>query len=420
MLADRSQPNIMSSYIHYVGDSECPTTFTRWSMMACLGAWLGKRFYLKHGHSTISSNMYVMLMGDAGSRKSTAIKMASKLIGKAGYNNFSSSKCSKEQFLVDLANTGMPESADEILDANLWGEPEATTQGCEIFVNVDEWNDFVGNGNIEFLSLLGNLWDFTGLYKHSKLTSKSVSVSEPSVSILAGNTPTGFSLAFPKEAIGQGIFSRLLLIQGERSGKKIAFPKPPSDAATAALITCLQQIRSICNGEASISPDAKALLERCYLEWQPLNDIRFESYSNRRFTHLLKLCLICAASYKMCEILPHHVRLANTILVHAEHSMSRALGEFGSASKSDVTNKVMQLLSAATKPLTFKDMWKHVSQDLNQLSDLRPIIENLTYGDKIIKAGNGFLAKRALIEEASANDLVDFSLLTESERSYVL
>ena len=425
MVTDRisEQPNFIDSYLHYIRETESPITFHRWSMIACLGAFLGKRFYLRHGHSRINSNMYVMLMGAAGTRKSTAIKVASKLLQKSGYDNFAASKTSKEQFLADLAKTGTPEvtDADEILDANLWGsEAESCTGSCELLINADEFNDFVGNGNIEFLSLLGNLWDISGDYKHSKLTSKSVFVRDPSVSILAGNTATGFSLAFPKESIGQGIFSRLLLIHGDQTNRKIAFPQPPSDEATAALIKCLMQIRSICNGEATISPAAKSLLERCYLEWQPLNDIRFESYSNRRFTHLLKLCLIVTASYKMCEILPHHVVLANTILVHAEHSMSRALGEFGSASKSDVTNKVMQLLSQATKPLTFKDMWKHVSQDLNQLSDLRPIIENLTYGDKIIKAGNGFLAKRALITEANSNDLINFNLLTESERSYVL
>lgn len=415
-------PNFIDSYLHYVRETESPITFHRWSIMSCLGAFLGKRFYIRHGHSRINSNMYVMLMGAAGTRKSTAIKVASKILKKAGYDNFSASKTSKEQFLADLAKTGMGDSTDtdEILDMNLWGSDADSTMGsCEILINADEFNDFVGNGNIEFLSLLGNLWDIDGDYKHSKLTAKSVFVKDPCVSILAGNTATGFSLAFPKEAIGQGIFSRLLLIHGDPTGKKIAFPKPPSEEATAALITCLQQIRSICNGEATLSDGAKHLLERCYHEWTPIDDVRFESYSNRRFTHLLKLSLICAAAHKMVEILPRHVILANTILVHAEHSMSRALGEFGSAAKSDVNNKVVQLLSAAKAPLTYKDIWKHVSTDLHQLSDLRPIIENLTFADKIIKAGQGFLLKRKLVEELSQSDLVDFSLLTESERSYI-
>jgi len=418
-------PNFIDSYLAYVSDSESPVTFHRWSILSTLSAWLGKRFYIKHGHSRINSNMYCMLMGAAGTRKSTAIKVASKLIRKAGYSTFSASKTSKEQFLADLAKTGMAEpaeSADELLDLNLWGSEdnaESSMGSCELFVNADEFNDFVGNGNIEFLSLLGNLWDLEGDYRHSKLTSKSVFVKDPCVSILAGNTATGFSLAFPKEAIGQGIFSRLLLIHGEATGRKIPFPVSPSDTATAALITCLLQIRAIAVGEAELDPVAKSLLAHIYNEWTPINDIRFESYCNRRFTHLLKLCLIHAAARKSRVIEKQDVILANTVLTHAEHSMPKALGEFGAASKSDVTNKIMNVCIAAANPLSFKDIWKHVANDINSLAELRPIIENLLFAEKIIKVGTGYMAKRTIIQEDSNDRTIDFSLLTPSEREYL-
>ena len=425
--AQTREPNFIDSYLHYIGHSESPTTFQRWSIITALSAWLGKRFYLKHGHSQINSNMYVMLMGAAGTRKSTAIKVASKLLKKAGYSTFSSSKCSKEQFLVDLAATGQKDTGDgydSILDKNLWGDDaaEETSMGdCEIFVNPDEFNDFVGLNNIEFLSLLGSLWDWSGSYTHSKLTSKSVFVKDPCVSILAGNTSTGFSLAFPKESIGQGIFSRLLLIHGESNGNKIAFPRPPKEEATAALIQCLLQIRAIAQGEAELQPEAKQLLEEIYNTWRPIDDTRFDSYSNRRFTHLLKLCLIHAASRKSNSISCNDVVLANTVLSHAEHSMAKALGEFGASQKSDITNKVMVLLTNTASPLTFKDIWKHVINDVNTATDLRGILENLIFADKIFKVtgSQGYLARSVLIAERSKDKTVDFSLLSAAEREYL-
>lgn len=421
--AKQSSPSFIDAYLHYTAETESPTTFHRWSILSALSAWLGKRFYIRHGHSRINSNMYCMLMGAAGTRKSTAIKIASGILKKAGYSTFAASKTSKEQFLADLAKTGIPEGdSDEVLDMNLWGtdgSDETSMGSCEIFVNADEFNDFVGNGNIEFLSLLGNLWDIAGDYRHSKLTSKSVFVKDPCVSILAGNTATGFSLAFPKEAIGQGIFSRLLLIHGESTGKRIAFPTPPSDQATAALIQCLLQIRAVAQGEATLSPEAKALLEYIYMEWKPIDDIRFESYCNRRFTHLLKLCLIHAAASKSAEIRQEHVIMANTVLTHAEHCMPRALGEFGAASKSDVTNKVMMVLSNAEKPMAVKDIWKHVSSELNSLQELGQIMTNLQAAEKVIRSGTGYLATRKLITEKSTDRTVDFSLLTQSEREYI-
>ena len=195
---------------------------------------------------------------------------------------------------------------------------------CEIFAIPDEFNDMVGVGNIEFLSLLGNLWDYSGNYVHSKLTSKSVFVKDPCVSILAGNTATGFSLVFLKKLLAKEfspdfcLYTASLLVTGS------LFPTPPSDVATAALVQCLLQIRSIAQGEAELSEEAKALLEYIYNEWSPVNDVRFESYCNRRFTHLLKLCLIHCAARKSKTIEIEDVILSNTVLVHAEHSMPRA------------------------------------------------------------------------------------------------
>jgi septation ring formation regulator EzrA len=99
--------------------------------------------------------------------------------------------------------------------------------------------------------------------------------------------------------------------------------------------------------------------------------------------------------------------------------MPKALGEFGAASKSDVTNKIMNVCLAANNPLSFKDIWKHVANDVNSLTELRPIIENLLFAEKIIKVGNGYMAKRQVIQEKSNDRTVDFSLLTHSEREYL-
>jgi len=43
-----------------------------------------------------------MLIGEAGARKSTSIKLVKKLLGASGYTDFSANKTTKEKFLVDL------------------------------------------------------------------------------------------------------------------------------------------------------------------------------------------------------------------------------------------------------------------------------------------------------------------------------
>jgi hypothetical protein len=84
----------------------------------------------------------------------------------------------------------------------------------------------------------------------------------------------------------------LILIYGDSTGKKITFPKKPSADAMQEIVYRLQEIRAKCQGLVTLEPAAASLLEKIYTTFQGFEDVRFESYFTRRFTHLLKLCLI--------------------------------------------------------------------------------------------------------------------------------
>lgn len=417
--------DFFSAYLHYSSDTEVPINFHRWSIITSLGAFLGRQFFFKHGSFEINPNMYTMLIGSPGTRKSTAIKLVKKLITQSGYTTIAADKTSKEKFLLDISGEAdvdpterKTKSAEDFLAANLWGEEDTNSQpDCECFIMADELNDFMGQGNMEFISLLGSLWDYSGIYKNRIKSGKSVQIKNPTISILAGNTPVGFAQAFPSEILGQGFFSRILLIYGEPNGKRITFPTTPSEAATQSIVEYLRLIKNKVQGSATLNTEAQNLLDRIYRSDQRIDDIRFESYSNRRFTHLLKLSLICAGARISTEISRRDVIYANTILKHAEHFMPRALGEFGKSKNATVAHEILQLAHSTHEVLTFKMMWKHVNKDLEKMQDLSTILQNLVAADKLqsVPGGLGFLPKKKLLSEIDS-EAVDFSLLTNEER----
>jgi hypothetical protein len=363
--------------------------------------------------------MYAMLIGTSGARKSTTISIQKNILRDAGYTNIAADNSSKEKFLLDLAGEGDGEIAgvEDFLFSTPDGNEDAST--AEILIAADEFNNFLGNGNIEFLSLLGVLWDYNGVYKNRIKSGKSVSINNPTVSILAGNTPTGFHLAFPPEALGQGFFSRLLMIYGEPRDRKYAFPEAPSLQATSAIINRLRDIKLRHAGEVEVSPNARNLLAKIYAKHKRIDDVRFDSYNTRRFSHLLKLCIIVHAA---CDtdggILDReHVIYANTILAHAELYMSKALGGFGKAKNSDVSHRVLMILDGAIGAMPLTDIWKQVQTDLEKIEQLAEIIRGLLQADKLMVApgGKGFLSKKKIVDE-EVNDMVDFNLLTTEER----
>jgi len=378
-----------------------------------IGAYLGRQYSFKFGHFDIHPNKYIMLIGTPGARKSTAIKVAKKIITQAGYNNISADKSSKEKFLLDLAGEDTTDLSD-MLEQNIWGVKESGAS--EMYIACDEFNDFIGNGNVEFISLLGNFWDWNGPPFESRIKNgKSVSINDPTISILGGNTPVNFARAFPPEILGQGFFSRLLLIHGEPTGKRITFPVPPDPAATAFIVEQLIRIKSTVTGIATLTRTAELLLDKIYQTEKPLEDIRFESYSTRRFQHLLKLCLIISASDFSTCIKESHVVCANTLLTHIEHLMPKALGEFGKSRNSDITHKIMSILDTASKPIPLKEIWEYLHKDMEKVGDLAELLRNLATADKVLIVNGGFLPHKRVIEEV-ASDILDYSYLSKEER----
>lgn len=422
--------NLFDRYFTYVERTEPPLVFHRWSILSALGAMLGRQYYLPFGDFNIFPNLYVMLIGDPGTRKSTAIKLSRKALGTTGYDKFAAEKTSKEKFLLDLEGVVKD---DAVLDQNkvmqeIFGDEAALGDPKEVFIVADEFNDFVGSGNLDFLSLLGSLWDWDNpndTYKQRLKNSRSVSIFQPTVSLLSGNTHAGFAEAIPPQALGQGFLSRLLLVFGESSGKKIAFPERPSDEVKSAVTEYLATIKSNVHGEAKLSKKAYDMLTVIYNSYKGMTDIRFQHYSTRRHTHLLKLCMLMAAANCRTEIGAHDVLFANTLLTFTEHRMPRALGEFGKAKNSAVAERIVAALSEATKPLELEELWVICagSSDLERIDDMLKLLVGLLQAKKIqyvprSKAGNSPTGYMIVRKQLSSNTLyVDYSLLQETKEN---
>lgn len=416
---------LFDKYFQYVEETEPPLVFHRWSMLTSVGALLGRQYFLPFGEFNIVPTQYVMLIGDPGTRKSTAIKLAKKILAASGYEKFAAPKTSKEKFLLDLE--GIEDDSGAVIDtnrvmANLFGDDHVHADPREVYVVADEFNEFVGSGNLEFLSLLGSLWDWddtTAPFKQRLKTSRSVSIYQPTLSILGGNTHTGFAEAFPPQSIGQGFLSRLLLIYGESSGKKIAFPVAPSQLIKQELVDILQSIKTEVMGEATFTKKAREMVEVIYRTYNGIEDARFRHYNTRRHTHLLKLCMLTAATNLRTEILPEDVLYANTLLTYTEHKMPQALGEFGKSRNADVAARIISILAEADKPLSVTEIWQQVQSDLEKIEDLNKLLAGMLQGSKIqhvTGAKNSGIIGYMIVKKRLNNRLVfvDYSLLKEA------
>lgn len=420
--------DFISYYMSLVQETEAPYIYHRWCALTGIAALLGRNFTLKFNGDVVWPSLYCVLVGEPGTRKSTAIKMFKRLVVGAGYETIAADRTSKEKFLLDLQGTDSElldtttgTKYDKTTAANLWleqgGSDDAEGGAHEMFIAADELNEFIGTNNVDFCRMLGQLWDYEGVYKSRIKNGLSVAISDPTINLLGGITPQDFATTFPPELIGQGFMSRLILIRGEISGRKYTFPKGFEDDTKLQLTTLLKKIQQKVRGSATITAEAAEKLNTIYMEWQDLPDVRFRHYSNRRFTQLLKTCLLCsAANYSTVVGLGEVIR-AHTYLSAAEAQMPEALGEFGKGKLSATTDKIMRALAIAISPMDIKMLWREVHKDLDKPQDMITILQSLEQADKIhhVKGplANGWLPKAVKQRKIK---YVDWELLTEDER----
>lgn len=426
-----SDKSLFDLYFEFVKDTEPPLIYHRWSLIAAVGAFLGRDFHFPFGTSKIYPNQYIMLIGNPGTRKSTAIKGSSRTLLSAGYDKFAAERTTKEKFLLDLegktdenayrngdgSSKGGPSARDILASLSLEdGQNDHDGIPREVFITADEFNEFAGSGNMDFLSTLGALWDWdseTTTYKQRFKNSKSISIYQPTISILGGNTHAGFQQAFPEAAIGQGFLSRLILVYSEPSGRKITFPEKPDERLAVELMEKFNDIRLKVRGEATRTPAASNALDTIYRTWVELEDNRFKAYSTRRFTHLLKLCLVVTAMRGSTRIDIQDVLLANTILTYTESGMSKALGEYGKSRNSAAAHALMTALYEAKAPMKMEDLWRVVQRDLEKREHLQDLLRNLDEAGKIrfVKEADGFLPRQKAVSTKAL--FVDLKLLKE-------
>ena len=404
--------DFFTDYIDFVqlDASEAPANYHRWACASIIGALLGRQTWLPFGHSVIYPNQFIMLMGPPATKKGTVINIAKSIIKQAGYKRFAADRTSKERFLMDMKAF---DDMEDDLEMLVMDAPS------ESYITAGEFVDFIGQNDIGFLMTLTNLWDNGPLYEHKKITGKSVIVKDPTVNLLGGSTASTFQIAFPPEAIGTGSLSRFILVSGEPSGNKVAWPEPEDELKKALLVKHVRDIKDRVTGAMSLSPEAKQMGADIYKEAVPVDDARFNHYMQRRHIHMIKLAIILAASRLSTKIEVIDIVRANTMLAAADRKMPKALGEFGASRYSDATNKVLEYLNARIKPADGKELWKVVQKDLNKPSDLNDILLNLKTADKIqvvsMYGKSGYLPVNKVAAEWNPKYL-DNNWLTPQER----
>jgi hypothetical protein len=389
----------IQQYMRLVEDTESPRLFHVWSALLGVSACLGRRVSLPFGGSPILPNMYVLLIGTPGTRKSSAMGIMHKLLRTTSIRFAPQDTAGHRQGLVKAmlgideeieklrepvraaGATSLGNMALEEIGALELSGPADKRDKHTMCVCSGEFSRFIGQNNLQMLDFLTTMYDGDPYDYSVGKEEGQKKMESPLLSILGCTTPISITKSMPPEAGGQGFLSRVVMVYGAKKYKSIARPKP----FNPMLVSWMEErFARLCDfsGDMDESPAARELSIKLYEKPSNISDPRFVYYGERRYTHLLKLSMVMAASRLSHVIEEDDVREAEALLSITEKNMPDALGEYGMSPIAAAKQQILDFVRAAEVPIGLNILRAVMHRDL-RMQELTQCISDLVAADQL-------------------------------------
>jgi len=402
------QHEFIDMYLEYTRATESPKIMHIWSALGSASACLGRHAYLPTGIGNIYPNIFALLVGPPGTRKSQALKYSAELVRKNTQVRFAPDDTGSQRQGLLMALVG--DEGDDVqisidgdmnaafnafdatdIDINTKMDKlksiEVSQTGEDkycLFAAASEFTTFMGTGDPLFAALLNKVWD--GEPYDYRLKSERKTLVDSLMTIIGCTTQSEIARILPAESIGQGFMSRWMLVFAPKRDRRVPIDEAGLDnKLEKPLGDLFSYLYHTLRGEINFSPTANQLQKDMYMEDKiTIEDSRFMYYLERRHTHLLKTATILTALRRSSVIEVIDIEMANMLLVLTEAGMPDALGEFGLSPISAAKQKLLEFLRHADEAVTQNVLWSVMSNDM-KMSDFTMTLRDLESKHKVVK-----------------------------------
>lgn len=398
----------LNDYLAMVEDTESPRLFHVWSAIGAMAAALGRRCWFPFGAAgNIYPNHYTLIVGTPGTRKSTAVSQAKRVLASSTGVRFAPKDTGGQRQGLIVAMQGKEEpkeylgavelAANSIAGLTLEDLGDVTNEvdseekrfisaadKHHLMAVAGEFGSFVGQNNKQLLDFLTDMWD--GEDYEYQLKSGLTSLRAPLLNLLGATTPTSIAQNMPPNAGGQGFLSRVILVYGARKYKSVARPVAPDPDLVSRVQDSLRFAYSELAGTFGETDEARDYSIGLYGYALDISDSRFGYYNERRYTHLIKLAMCLAAGRGTQTIAVEDYAEAHRILRATERGMPDALGEFGMNPLAQLKQNMLEQIRANTVlPL---DVLQGMFHRDARPHEMQEVIEDLTRMNQIKMSKN--------------------------------
>jgi hypothetical protein len=333
----------IESYLKMVKETEPAVRFHRWVAITILAAMLGRKCEIEFGPEILHPNLYVILVGPPGIRKTVSIRYGESLVGDViEVNRYTPAPnvTTRQAFYKRIEGA-------EVVDYTEDGQPFVHSS---LFVVAKELVQLLGeNDTNQRIADLCGLYDGDPQFLYETRTQGITHAVKPSVWLLAATTPNWIQISMPQLAVGGGMTSRTIFVVSQTKGKHIAYPDlPPFDPELRGkLVYDLAEIKKLC-GKFTFDPNATNYFRDWYHKAFPhhgIKDQRLLSYVNRLPSMIVKVAMVLSAARRGDGVITvNDLSLTVRYFSDLHKTMPLAFGGQGLSNLGAQTNLVKDLL----------------------------------------------------------------------------
>lgn len=374
--------SFLDNYKVYSSGNEAPPIYHTWAGISALSSLVSRRVWLSQGQFTVYPNLYVLFVGNPGNGKSTAMKIARRLVRKFGKTSpVAPASITREALTKDL---GDPEG-DHRLSFKYRAED---LEYCHVSIFANELVTLLGTSPLHMIEFLTDIWDEEEEFKVKTKNKGSDSIPRPNVTLLGCMTPDTTNNLLKENIISGGFARRCIFVYADRRGDPIPRPQttPEQREAEAACIKWGQKL-AVLNGEFVWTDDAIELFDSWYVENYELvqenTDLLLNGYYTTKNMLVLKVAMMLSLS-KTLDLTLHaeQIQQAIDLLGKTEKHLSRVFEGTGRNPEAGIAAKIMSLVTSRREAVKRKEvtaeMFKH-----GTLSEINEAIQHLVTANKI-------------------------------------
>lgn len=374
-------------------NNEVPRTFHLFSSLVALSSLVSGRIWIDLGLFKIRPNLYVILTGTPGVKKTTAMSVAKNLIREMkGAVPLAAECMTKEALTMEMG--GCTKACEGLPEGSVPREFAPLDEKCTKFmytpmsVMVTELSQFVGSGGAagHMLDFLTTIYD-EHVYENKTKGKGTDTLPMPYLTLLACTVPDWITARLKDDVITGGFSRRAIFVYEHATNLRVPRPivTPEMEEAWKRLVAKSRKILTL-KGEVKWGPGTIDFYDTWYTKMKRPEDPLLEGWFNSVHVQMLKIAILVAVSeWEGGELVMEipHMQLAIELLRMVEENIPKVFKGVGRNELFGIGGKIIDMLSfAPNKELSLQFVRRELFREAN-LEELNKIISHLIGTDQI-------------------------------------